>query len=57
MRLLGKEKKSYEYIFPTSLLVLPNLEDEIIFKGVGFLIPNLKIIGKELMSVYDLSST
>jgi hypothetical protein len=57
MRLLGKEKKSYEYIFPTSLLVLPNLEDEIIFKGVGFLIPSLKIIGKELMSVYDLSST
>jgi hypothetical protein len=33
MMLLGKEKKSFEYNFPTSSLVLPNLEDEILFKG------------------------
>jgi hypothetical protein len=32
MRLLGREKKSYEYNFPTSFLAHPNLEDEILFK-------------------------
>jgi hypothetical protein len=36
-----KEKKSCEYIFPTFSLVLPNLEDEILFKGVGFVIIKL----------------
>jgi hypothetical protein len=38
-KLLGREKKSYEYNFPTSSLVHHNLEVEIIFKGVGFVIP------------------
>jgi hypothetical protein len=31
MRLLGKEKKSYEQTFPTSFLVPLNLEDKILF--------------------------
>jgi hypothetical protein len=31
--LLGREKKSFELNFPTFFLVLPNLEDEILFKG------------------------
>jgi hypothetical protein len=33
MKLLGREKKSFELNFPTFSLVLPNLEDEILFKG------------------------
>jgi hypothetical protein len=41
MKLLGREKKSIEKNFPTSFLVLPNLEDEILFKGVGFVIPKV----------------
>jgi hypothetical protein len=41
MRLPGREKKSYEQNFLTSFLVHPNLEVEIIFKGVGFVIPYL----------------
>jgi hypothetical protein len=41
MKLLGREKKSFEYNFPTSSIVLPNLKDEILFKGLGFVIPNL----------------
>jgi hypothetical protein len=36
-----REKKSIEKNFPTSFLVLPNLEDEILFKGVGFVIPKV----------------
>jgi hypothetical protein len=33
MKLLGREKKSFKYNFPIFSLVLPNLEDEILFKG------------------------
>jgi hypothetical protein len=33
MKLVGREKTSFESNFPTSSLVLPNLEDEILFKG------------------------
>jgi hypothetical protein len=33
MRLLGREKKSFKWNFPTSSLVLHNLEDKILFKG------------------------
>jgi hypothetical protein len=39
MKLLGREKKNYENNFHTSSLVHLNLEVEIIFKGVGFVIP------------------
>jgi hypothetical protein len=42
MKLLGREKKSFAYIFPIFSLVLLNLEDEILVKGVEFLI--LKIV-------------
>jgi hypothetical protein len=48
MKLLGREKKSYEYNFPTSSLVAPNLEVEIIFKGSRIcntqLVDNKKIV-------------
>jgi hypothetical protein len=40
-KLLEKEKKSFESNFPIFSLVLPILEDEILFKGVGFVIPKL----------------
>jgi hypothetical protein len=43
MKLLRREK-SYKLNFPTSSLVPLNLEVEIIFKGVGFVIPNLWVI-------------
>jgi hypothetical protein len=39
MKLLGREKKNYGYIIPTSFLVHLDLEVEIIFKGVGFVNP------------------
>jgi hypothetical protein len=35
MRLRGNEKMSYRHNLPSSLLAQPNLEDEILFKGVG----------------------
>jgi hypothetical protein len=35
MRLHGNERTSYRQNLPRSLLVQPNLEDEIPFKGVG----------------------
>jgi hypothetical protein len=41
MKLLGRGNRSFKYNFPTSFLVLPNLEIKIIFKGVGFVIPKL----------------
>jgi hypothetical protein len=39
MGLLVSEKKSFESNFPIFSLVISNLEDEILFKGVGFIIP------------------
>jgi hypothetical protein len=39
MRLHGNERTSYRQNFPSSLLAQPNLEDEIPFKGVGFVTP------------------
>jgi hypothetical protein len=39
MRLPGNERMSYRQIFPSSLLALPNLEDEIPFKGGRFVTP------------------
>jgi hypothetical protein len=40
-KLLEREKKSSELKFPISSLVPLNLEVEILFKGVGFVIPTL----------------
>jgi hypothetical protein len=43
-KLLGREKKSFEYNFSIFFLVLPNLEDEILFRGVGFIITKVYIM-------------
>jgi hypothetical protein len=39
MKLPGNEKMSCKQSFPISFLVRRNLEDEIRFKGVGFVNP------------------
>jgi hypothetical protein len=39
MRLLRNERTSYMKNFPSSLLVQPNLEDEIPFNGGRFVTP------------------
>jgi hypothetical protein len=49
---MGKRRRASNRISPIFSLVLPNLEDEILVKGVGFVIPKSVKVKIDMSSIF-----